>query len=165
LNIGLGRVDSKELSRHVGEFCQFLRDRHKICCEIPGRFRGHAYQLYERTVPKLIDDGVLLVGDAAGLAYPHSGEGIRPAVESGIIAAETIIAAAGDYSAFKLAPYRERILGRFGRPRAHGPTDWLPAGWLHFLARRLMASRRFARKVVLDQWFLHSRQPALDASA
>jgi menaquinone-9 beta-reductase len=165
LNIGLGRVDSKELSRHVGEFCQFLRDRHKICCEIPERFHGHAYQLYERTVPKLIDDGVLLVGDAAGLAYPHSGEGIRPAVESGIMAAETIIAAAGDYSAFKLAAYRERVLGRFGRPRDRGPTDWLPAGWLHFLARRLMASRRFARKVVLDQWFLHSRQPALDASA
>jgi flavin-dependent dehydrogenase len=29
---------------------------------------------------------VLLIGDAAGLAYPESGEGIRPAVESGLIA-------------------------------------------------------------------------------
>jgi menaquinone-9 beta-reductase len=164
LNIGLGRVDSRELSRHVREFCGFLRDRGKLCCEFPERFHGHAYQLYERTVPKLIDDGVLLIGDAAGLAYPHSGEGIRPAVESGLMAAETINAASGDYSIAKLAPYRERILARFGRPRASGPTDWLPAGWLHFLARRLMASRWFARKVVLDSWFLHAREPVLSAS-
>ena len=52
---------------------------------LPERFQGHAYQLYERAAPTLADDGVLLVGDAAGLAYPQSGEGIRPAVESAII--------------------------------------------------------------------------------
>src|SRR5438067_1932212 len=90
-------ICSSARARHVGQFCGFLHDRGKICCELPERFHGHAYQLYERTVPKLIDDGVLLIGDAAGLAYPHSGEGIRPAVESGIMATETIIAASGDY--------------------------------------------------------------------
>ncbi|HKD36422.1 MAG TPA: NAD(P)/FAD-dependent oxidoreductase [Pirellulales bacterium] len=161
LNIGLGRIDSKELSRHVGEFGDFLRDRGKIQCEISARFRGHAYQLYERSVPTLIDDGVLLIGDAAGLAYAHSGEGIRPAIESGIMAAETIAAAAGNFSTAKLEPYRKRVLARFGKPTASGPTDWLPAGLLHFLARRLMASRMFARKVVIENWFLHAKEPAL----
>ena len=161
LNIGLGRIDAKELSRHVGEFGDFLRGRGKIQCQIPSRFHGHAYQLYERTVPKLIDDGVLLIGDAAGLAYPHSGEGIRPAIESGQIAAESIAAAAGDYSMAKLEPYRQRVLARFGKPSARGPTDWLPAGLLQFLARRLMASRWFARKVMIENWFLHANEPAL----
>ncbi|HEV2968456.1 MAG TPA: NAD(P)/FAD-dependent oxidoreductase [Pirellulales bacterium] len=160
LNIGLGRVDSRELSRQMGEFCRLLQDRRKFRCEIPSRFRGHAYQLYERTPPKLIDDGAMLVGDAAGLAYPHSGEGIRPAVESGSMAAEVIAAAAGDFSASKLEPYRQRVLARYGEPRGQGPTDWLPAGWLHFFAARLMASSWFARKVVLDRWFLHAHEPA-----
>jgi geranylgeranyl reductase family protein len=161
LNIGLGRVDAHDLSRHVAEFSEFLRKRQKVCCELPKRFHGHAYQLYERTIPKLVDDGVLLVGDAAGLAYPHSGEGIRPAIESGLMAADVILAVAGDYSAAKLEPYRQRILARYGRPQGSGPTDWLPAAWLRFLAGRLMATRWFARNVIMDRWFLHSREPAL----
>ena len=111
--------------------------------------------------PKLIDEGLLLVGDAAGLASPQSGEGIRPAVESAVIAAEVIGAAGGDYSARRLEPYRQRILQRYGQPRSGGPAEWLPAGGLHFLAARLMASRWFARHVVLDRWFLHAREPAL----
>ena len=41
---------------------------------------------------------MLLVGDAAGLAYPQSGEGIRPAIESGLLAAATIVEADGDYT-------------------------------------------------------------------
>jgi geranylgeranyl reductase family protein len=161
LNIGLGKIDSRQLSRHVTEFCEFLRGREKVCCDIPARFHGHAYQLYERSEPKLIDDRVLLIGDSAGLAYPQSGEGIRPAVESGLMAAEAILAAGGDFRSGRLEPYRRRITARFGRPRAKGPTDWLPAGGLQFLASRLMASRWFARRVVLDRWFLHASEAAL----
>jgi hypothetical protein len=29
------------------------------------------------------------------------------------------------------------------------------------LARRLMSSRLFARKVVIENWFLHANEPAL----
>ncbi len=161
LNIGLGRVEPEDLSRHVRAFHQWLIDRGKIAGEIPGRFHGHAYQLYERVVPKLVDDGVLLIGDAAGLAYPQSGEGIRPAIESGLMAANTIISAAGDYAAAKLVSYREEIASRFGQPRNGPSANWLPVGALHFLAARLMASRWFARKVVLDRWFLHAAEPPM----
>lgn len=164
LNIGLGRVDSHQLARHVQEFCKLLRDRRKIVCDLPERFRGHAYQLYEQTIPKLVDDGVLLIGDAAGLAYPHSGEGIRPAIESALLAADAIIAAAGDYTASKLEVYRHQVLARLGRPRTKGASEWLPMGALHFLAARLMKSRWFARRIVLDKWFLHANQPALELS-
>lgn len=156
LNIGLGRVESAGLAKHVAEFVTFLHDRKIVTCAVPERFHGHAYRLYERTKPLLYDDSVLLIGDAAGLAYPQSGEGIRPAVESGLAAASTILAADGDYSCEKLAPYGLALSKCLGEPRANSTADWLPVSWLHAIARRLLSSRWFSRHVVLDRWFLHS---------
>jgi geranylgeranyl reductase family protein len=161
LNIGLGRTDREGLSNHVQAFVEFLRSRGKIACEIPARFHGHAYQLHERTQPVLCDDGVLLVGDAAGLAYPQSGEGIRPAVESGLLAAAVIAAANGDFAGDRLAGYSRLLAGRLGTPRTRGASDWLPASWLRVLAARLLASKQFARRVVIERWFLHMHDPAL----
>lgn len=162
LNIGLGRLAAHDLSQHVRAFCEFLRERGKVVCDIPTRFHGHAYQLYERTAPKLIDDGVLLIGDAAGLAYPQSGEGIRPAVESGLIAGEVLLAAGDDFRADNLEPYRSRLTERLGRPRPDGPSGWLPASWLEHIAAGLMATRWFNRRFVIEQWFLHADDPAFE---
>jgi geranylgeranyl reductase family protein len=161
LNIGLGRTDREGLSSHVQAFVEFLRSRGKIACEIPARFHGHAYQLYERTQPVLCDDGVLLVGDAAGLAYPQSGEGIRPAVESGLLAAAVIAGANGDYGRDRLADYSRLLGNRLGVPRSRSASDWLPASWLRVLAAQLLASKQFARRVVIERWFLHMHDPAL----
>ncbi|MBI3839970.1 MAG: NAD(P)/FAD-dependent oxidoreductase [Planctomycetia bacterium] len=161
LNIGLGRTDCDRLSVHVREFIDFLRDSGKVRCEIPARLHGHAYRLYERTQPTLCDDGVLLVGDAAGLAYPQSGEGIRPAVESGLLAAEVIANAEGNYCRQRLEAYRQRVVARLGRPRGRSVSEWLPASWLRMVARQLLASREFSRRIVLERWFLHMHQSAL----
>lgn len=164
LNIGLGRLDSQHLARHVAQFCELLRQRGKLSAPIPDRFHGHAYQLYERIAPQLADDGILLIGDAAGLAYAHSGEGIRPAIESGLIAADVLLAAGGDYSLNRLEPYRLQLTKRCGKPQGAGPTDWLPVGMLQFLAARLFASRWFSRRVLLDRWFLRSAEPVLTSA-
>jgi flavin-dependent dehydrogenase len=161
LNIGLGRVQPDQVSRHVAEFCAFLRTRGKLDIDIPERFHGHAYQLYEGRPPELLDDGVLLIGDAAGLAYPQSGEGIRPAVESGLMAANVIRQANGSYNRESLAPYSEQITARFGKPRTAKATGWLPAGWLQGLASQLLKTKWFNRRVVLDKWFLHADTEAL----
>ncbi len=165
LNIGLGRLDSHQLPKHVEEFCDFLRARNKVACEIPPKFSGHAYKLYERRQPLLFDEGVLLIGDAAGLAYPQSGEGIRPAVESGLIAAEVVQNAEGDYRRENLAGYQTQILERFGKPRSGDLAGWLPAAWLHWLASKTLATRWFAKHVVLNQWFLHQKHPPLPIPA
>ena len=159
LNIGLGRTEAGGLTDHVATFCDFLRRRQRLACTIPVRFHGHAYQLYEREVPKLADDGVLLIGDAAGLAYPQSGEGIRPAVESGLIAADVILQ--GRWDAEQLHSYVDRLTARLGPPRRSTLADRLPAAWLRFTASRLITSRWFARHIVLDRWFLHASEPAL----
>ncbi|RMD68802.1 MAG: NAD(P)/FAD-dependent oxidoreductase [Gammaproteobacteria bacterium] len=152
VNIGLGREDNRGLSGHLEAFCRELRERGLISGDLP-RFKGHAYLLYPHTERPWVADGVLLIGDAAGLAYPQSGEGIRPAVESGCLAADAILA--GD-----LPSYRDRLIARLGSPRP-GLMEHLPASLKRLAAERLMASSWFARHVLLDRWFLHRHQPAL----
>lgn len=161
LNIGMGRTQHEGLASHVQAFVDWLRADGKVYAEIPERFHGHAYQLYERTPPILCDDRVVLVGDAAGLAYPQSGEGIRPAVESGLLAARTLLAARGDYRRERLEPYAAQVRRRLGAPRTTSAGNWLPASWLRGLAARLLASKHFARRVVLERWFLHMHDPPL----
>jgi flavin-dependent dehydrogenase len=158
VNVGLGRQDSHELSSHVGRFVGFLEAEGKLPRGPRPRFRGHAYTLYGQTPRPLVGDGALLIGDAAGLAHPRSGEGIRPAVESGILAARAIVAAQGDYTAKGLASYAEALTARFGprgsRPRP-GLSDLLPARLRPRFARAVLGNRWFAQHVVLDRWFLH----------
>ena len=162
LNVGLGREDSRGLPEHVEQFRGWLRQRGGIPRDLPGKFNGHAYLLYPDSRRKLFDDGVLLIGDAAGLAYPRSGEGIRPAIESALLAAEIVLAAARQYPRAKLAPYAERLAQRFGRriPDREAAA-WLPQGLKQSLAARLLSTSWFARNVVIDRWFLHAGQPAL----
>jgi flavin-dependent dehydrogenase len=161
LNIGLGRVGGAQLTEHVAGFATFLRKTGKVTAPLPERWHGHAYQLYEHLPPRLYDERVLLIGDAAGLAYPQSGEGIRPAIESGLLAADVILSAEGDYSSGQLSRYADQIGTRFGPVRSRRLGGWLPAGWLRFVAARLMGSHLWTREVLLDRWFLHATQPAL----
>jgi flavin-dependent dehydrogenase len=164
LNVGLGREDSHRLSEHVERFCVWLRQRGIIPRDLPGKFNGHAYLLYPGSQRKLYDEGVLLVGDAAGLAYPRSGEGIRPAVESALMAAELIVDVAGDYRPARLAPYLDCLTQRFGSKSAQQDIgEWLPTSLKQSLAARLLATTWFARHVVIDRWFLHAGQSALVA--
>lgn len=164
LNIGLGREDNHQLSRHVAEFVRHLKERGRIPAATPEKFHGHAYLLYPHAPRPLVDDGRLLIGDAAGLAYPQSGEGIRPAVESALLAARTLRECAGDFSRARLEAYRQRMEERFGRRQpAPGLLERLPAGLKQAVAARLLRSPWFARNVVMDRWFLHTHQPPLAA--
>jgi geranylgeranyl reductase family protein len=162
LNIGLGREDSNRLSEHVETFVRFLQEQGRVPSRIPGKFQGHAYLLYPKARRDLVQDQVLLIGDAAGLAYANSGEGIRPAVESGLLAGYTIGHANGDYRHEKLQAYAELMTWRFGE-RQPGPDlfDRLPEGLKRLVARQLMQNHWFTRNVVMDNWFLHNHVPPL----
>lgn len=162
INIGLGRQDSHRLGEHVARFVAFLEQRGKIPEHLPAKFLGHPYLLYGAGQRPLLGDAALVIGDAAGLAYSQSGEGIRPAIESGLLAADTILEAAGTYSREGLAGYEQRVVTRFG-PRRTGPglTEVLPQWVAGPIAGSLFASAWFARHVVVDRWFLHRQQPPL----
>jgi len=157
LNIGLGREDKHKLSSHVTRFCQYLKQQGKIPQDTPEKMSGHAYLLYKHAVRDMVKDNVLLIGDAAGLASPKSGEGIRPAVESAMLAARVIRQCDGDYQAPKLQPYNELMEQRFG-PRQPGPDlmERLPLPVKQIFASRLMKTHWFTRNVVTDKWFLQS---------
>ncbi len=165
LNIGLGRLDAHGLPRHIVGFLQFLKKKGRLGFDVPSPMAGHAYLLLRDMRHKIVDEGVLLTGDAAGLAYSQSGEGIRPAIESGLMAGDAVLAANGKYNTANLESYRTRLGLRFGNSQG----DWavslgrrLPVKLLGAVSRQLLANRWFSRHVVLDDWFLHFEEPALN---
>lgn len=167
LNVGLGRLDPHRLSGHVAEFLKFLKASGRLSFDVPSSLPGHAYLLYGAAARSVAGDGVLLIGDAAGVAYARSGEGIRPAIESGLLAAKVIAGAQRDYSAERLELYRTLLVERFGNSTSDWPTRIglrLPGRVITSLAQHLLASRWFTREVVLNAWFLRQNDPVLDST-
>jgi flavin-dependent dehydrogenase len=154
LNVGLGREGPAGLRRHVAAYVAALAERGEVPPDLPARFHGHAYLLYSHPPRRVAAEGALLVGDAAGLAHPRSGEGIRPAVESGLLAAEVIAQALAGDAERALRGYGERLASRFGPRRPADWSAWLPAAARTRLARTLLGRRWFNRRVVVDRWFL-----------
>ncbi|WP_203299530.1 NAD(P)/FAD-dependent oxidoreductase [Marinobacter sediminum] len=164
LNIGLGREDNHRLTEHLEAFVQDMKDTGRIPSDLPGRFKGHAYLLYAHAERPLVDDGILLIGDSAGLAYTQSGEGIRPAIESALMAAD-VIRDAQDYSASSLQLYGDAIAERFGTRATELEQAWQVPDWIKTpLATTLMRSHWFTRKVVTEKWFLHQQVPPLEVA-
>jgi menaquinone-9 beta-reductase len=145
VNIGLGRLDSARLPAHLDAFLDFLRREERIERVDGGGWRGHAYALRHGRPRKVSGDGVVLVGDAAGLAAPSSGEGILPAVISGRLAAEAILASRPE-------DYAARLNKRLG---ARAPVRRIPERIAGLLGTTVLAIPALARGLVLDRWFLH----------
>lgn len=166
LNIGLGREDKHRLSAHVEAFRDYLAGAGRIPRDLPGKFKGHAYLLYPHACRPPVADGIVLIGDAAGLAYVQSGEGIRPAVESALLAAGVILDCGGDYTAQRLAPYADALEARFGkrgnRPAGNGK---MMAQARQTLAGWLLKSRWFSRNFLIRRWFLHQQDKPIRAPA
>jgi flavin-dependent dehydrogenase len=156
LNIGLGRLDRRSLSQHVDRFLDFLRLKGKLAFDLPGRLSGHAYLLFGLGRRKLVDDSVMLIGDAAGLAFPRSGEGIRPAVQSGLLAAQVIKSADGTYSRERLAAYSELLVKEFGHgaDSSTASAAYLPRWLRNSIVRYLLSRKWFCRRIVIQNWFL-----------
>jgi menaquinone-9 beta-reductase len=157
MNIGIGRLGHDPLPKEYAEFIAFLQDRGRVPANGSWRPRGHAYLLYEKHTRRVVDERLLLIGDAAGLAVPQSGEGIRPAIESGVMAAETLIAATGDYSAAALERYERRLRARTAAAVKAAPAPAIDR-LSQPLGRWLLGRRWFVRRVVLDRWFLGRHQ-------
>jgi geranylgeranyl reductase family protein len=145
VNIGFGRRGSAQFQRHVAEFADWLRQSNRLPPRVLDwkTWKGHAYRV-RRPGRRVREDGVLLVGDAAGLAWPESGEGIAPAVKSGIAAAR-LIAATGTSG-------ESDARGAYDASTAAVEPTWnvtFPPG----LSRTLLHVPAVAR-LALDRWFL-----------
>jgi len=166
LNIGAGRLRQSAFPAAVREFVAMLDARGMAPAGMPRVWKGHAYLLDRTARRRLYDDAAVLVGDAAGLALAPSGEGILAAIESGLIAADTLIETRGRYGRSHLAGYAARIEQRFGaraKPDAHSSA--VP-GWLvTAAARAIFGSRHLTRRLVLEDGMLHIRRPSITQSA
>lgn len=94
INIGVGalaeplKAKQDSIWRHFERLVERLRRRGLLAA---GERRPGGYTYYLRADgPAPARDGIYLVGDAAGLATVDLGEGIGPAIESGLAAAEAI---------------------------------------------------------------------------
>ena len=164
LNVGLGRLDLHALPSYICSFLDFLKKTGKVAFDLPGKMRGHSYLLYGHAERNVAEDGILLIGDAAGLAYGQSGEGIRPAVESGLLAAKAVLSAGLHSPARVCETYRGLLAQRFGKSQRESISSLgrrLPAGLRSFLSQFLLTNRWFSRHVLLERWFLHRHEPAL----
>jgi geranylgeranyl reductase family protein len=162
VNVGLGRLDPRSLPAATARFVAFLEARQKIPPRFPWPWRGHSYAVNAAPRRQIVDAGVLLIGDAAGVADPQSGEGIRQAVESGLLAAQTIVDAHGQFSRDRLEPYAACLEARFAAaPLASALARIVPDRAKIVVAGRLLEVPAFVKRVVLDQWFLHRHQLAL----
>jgi geranylgeranyl reductase family protein len=155
LNVGMGRRPHDDFSNHLRDFAAFLDATGRVGNASTIAWRGHAYHARGAGVRPLVDEGVLVIGDAAGLAYAESGEGIRPAVESAVMAARRLIGANGRCTRDDLEPYEEAMRAAH-RPSSPTPRPLAPI--VKSLGRALMRSHAFTRHVVLDRWFLRTVQ-------
>ncbi|GFO69673.1 geranylgeranyl reductase [Geomonas limicola] len=162
LNVGLGVLGGAELRSRLAAYLEHLRK----CGALPGTaelpFKGHAYLPFRAgNGRRIVGDRALVIGDAAGLAYPESGEGILPAIESAILAAQAILCASSDYRPRWLEPYATAVAERFAV--AAGPVHrlGLPAPVQRLGTRLLLGNSWLTRHLVLDRWFLHREQRPL----
>ena len=95
LNIGIGgkfqdlRARGQTIRQHWEWFVEKLR-RLRLVENIPTPVKGYNYYLRQR-LPMPHIGNAFLIGDAAGLATIDMGEGIGPAIHSGLLAARAIL--------------------------------------------------------------------------
>jgi flavin-dependent dehydrogenase len=122
LNIGVGCTGAADgsLPRRRRALVDMLRASGRLPAGVDIEpFRGHAYVVRRQAPRRLAGARFCLVGDAAGLARDLSGEGIGPAIRSGRMAAEAVVALLRGGT--PLAAYARQIVAVYGA----GERGWL----------------------------------------
>ena len=160
VNIGLTIPDTAERSHHLRELFTELLDEHFATtiehAEPVGRWQGHPVTSTLR-VGDICEKRAMWIGEAARLVAPGTVEGIGFALESGAIAARTIVEhadAAHGLSALHQAGYRTKIGG-----------SMLPKFWAGEALVRVMRSsraRNIASSFVDPQWAARAASSLMD---
>lgn len=122
INIGVGCTGGADgsLPRRRQALVEALRASGRLPHDVEIEpFRGHAYVVRRQAPRRLAGPRFCLAGDAAGLARDLSGEGIGPAIRSGRLAAEAVVAFLRD--GVSLDGYARRIVALYGP----GEPGWL----------------------------------------
>ncbi|HTO12662.1 MAG TPA: NAD(P)/FAD-dependent oxidoreductase [Candidatus Binatia bacterium] len=142
INIGIGVTGGSDgsLPRRRETLLSALRAAGRLPAQLAiAPFKGHAYVVRRQAPRRLAGPRFCLVGDAAGLARDLSGEGIGPAIRSGRLAADAVLAFVR--TGAPLDGYARGIERLYGR----GEPGWIGRG----LARMPDAVARTAVRLVL----------------
>jgi geranylgeranyl reductase family protein len=157
INVGIGITGGNDgsLPRRRDALLAMLRATGRLPEAMPlDPFKGHAYVVRRRAPRRLVGPGFCLVGDAAGLARDLSGEGIGPAIRSGILAAsaaQRVLREGGSLDAY--ARDVEALYGS-GEPTWIGrQISRLPDVLARLAVRVVLGSERARRRVVFDSIF------------
>jgi menaquinone-9 beta-reductase len=160
VNIGIGRRTPRDFAAHVRDFVALLTSTGRLAADVTPTWKGHAYFAAGVGPRPLIGPGMLVIGDAAGLAYPESGEGIGPAIDSALLAAQIVIDARGRDAVEALRPYEEAMRRRHPPVR---PSSAIVRTITAAAGRALLGSAAFTRHIVLNRWFLRMSDRYPDA--
>jgi geranylgeranyl reductase family protein len=153
VNVGTGTF-SYRLRREGVDLKQFLdrflSEQHlsggRLLDAIPdGSIRGHPLRT-ELGRSRTHDERIMVVGDAAGLVNPMSGEGISSGMESGELAARIALKslAAGDFSNKFLSAYTRELQAKF-------MPDWRAARFLRRILTRPRMLNYLFRRMQTDE--------------
>jgi flavin-dependent dehydrogenase len=164
MNIGLGRIGRRLTRETATAFAENISRSRALRIPAVEKWRGHSYLCGQGKMIRSAA-GMLLVGDAAGLASARSGEGIGPAVESAAKAAAVIADGGGEYDGERLQQYDAWVRSRW----PHSPfeamvTGAVPGAISRHLARWLLRQRSFVERVVVQRWFLGAHDSSTRAA-
>jgi len=157
INIGIGCTGGSDgsLPRRRDALVRALRASGRLPADMPiAAFKGHAYVVRRCAPRRLAGPRFMLVRDAAGLARDLSGEGIGPAMRSGLLAATAALAFVR--RGVPLEGYVREIETLYGR----GEPGWLgrqldrlPAGLARLAVRVVLGLGLARRRIVFDGIF------------
>jgi geranylgeranyl reductase family protein len=157
INVGVGCTGGNDgtLPRRREELVAALRVSGRLPAGLTLEpFKGYAYVVRRQAPRRLTGERFCLVGDAAGLARDLSGEGIGPAIRSGVLAAGAVT----DFlrRGTPLDGYARGIVNLYGA----GEPGWLarqiarlPDAMGHVAVRLILGSRLARRRIVFDSIF------------
>lgn len=134
LNIGyIGfkhEIKKIDIKKEFNNYLELLKKTEYLPSHIKSKKLRGAPIPYQGPMQKTYSDRLVIIGDAAGFVSPLTGEGIHYAIDSGKIAAETILKAfeKDDFSAQTLKTYQDKWMENWGK-------DLLT---LNFFQKRLM---------------------------
>ncbi len=121
-NVGVGSLAGGSPRRRAAPTRQLFERFVSHNAHVQGQLAGarrigpvRSYPLRTDLAARTQTNGLLLVGEAAGLANPVSGEGVHYALESGLMAAQVAAEALleGDLTSSRLAVYGRRLHERY----------------------------------------------------
>lgn len=157
VNVGIGCTGGAggSLPRRRDALVDALRASGRLPADLGiAPFKGHAYVVRRQAPRRLSGPRFCLVGDAAGLARDLSGEGIGPAIRSGRLASEAVVAfLRRGVPLHAYAREVERLYGRGERGWLGRRLARLPDAVARAAVRLVLGSGGLRRHLVFDAIF------------